>query len=117
AVTVALPFLDCFLNTNGTALASGAPLPTRFGTWFWGLGVNSARWIPKKLGADYDLGAELKVIAPYKNQISILSGYDVLLDGQPNFPHISGWIGTRSGAAPTIEALPSPSLDVLIGDA
>ena len=35
AVTVAMPFLDCFLNTNGTALAGGAPLPTRFGTWFW----------------------------------------------------------------------------------
>ena len=39
AVSVALPFLDCFLNTNGTALASGAPLPVRFGTWYWGLGL------------------------------------------------------------------------------
>ena len=27
AVSVALPLLDCFLNTNGTAYADGAPLP------------------------------------------------------------------------------------------
>ena len=39
AVTVALPLLDCFLDGHGTALASGAPIPVRFGTWFWGLGV------------------------------------------------------------------------------
>ena len=41
-VTLGLPLLNCFLNTNGTALAAtGAPLPVRFGTWFWGLGMNS----------------------------------------------------------------------------
>ena len=40
SVAVALPYLDCFLNDNGTLLAAeGVPLPTRFGTWFWGLGV------------------------------------------------------------------------------
>ena len=38
AVSVALPFLDIFLNDHGTALASGAPLPLRFGTWFWAMG-------------------------------------------------------------------------------
>ena len=56
AVSVGLPFLDCFLNTNGTALASGAPLPVRFGTWFWGLGVTEDRWKPTKTGAGYDKG-------------------------------------------------------------
>lgn len=117
AVSVALPIFDCLLNDSGTAYASGAPIPTRFGTWFWGLGVTPARWIPKKTGPDFDMGEELKVIAPYKKYISVLSGFDVLLDGQPNFPHISGWIGVRSGAAPAIEALPSPSFDVLIADA
>ena len=44
AVTVGLPFLDCFLNTNGTALADGQALPVNFGTWFWGLGLNPGRW-------------------------------------------------------------------------
>ena len=48
AVTVALPLLNCFLNGNGTALASGKPMPVRFGTWFWGLGMAQKVFIPKK---------------------------------------------------------------------
>ena len=32
---MALPFLDCFLDSKGQALAAtGRPLPTRFGTFF-----------------------------------------------------------------------------------
>ena len=58
-VAVALPYLDCFLNSNGTALAAGAPLPVRFGTWFWGLGVTPGRWHPTTIGRDYDLPPEL----------------------------------------------------------
>ena len=40
AVTVGLPLLNVFLNGNGTAMADGAPLPVRFGTWAWGLGMD-----------------------------------------------------------------------------
>ena len=62
AVTVGLPFLDCFLNANGTALASGAPLPTCFGTWFWGLGLNPGRWEPKQIGKIITWAAKKRVI-------------------------------------------------------
>ena len=116
AVTVALPFLDCFLDNHGKALASGAPLPVRFGTWFWGLGVTEDRWKPTKVGADYDIGPELKPIAPYKDRITVLSGFDVVLDGKPNLPHNSGGIGIRTGVAPAKVELPAPSFDVLIAD-
>jgi len=35
AVSLALPFLDCFLDENGEALAAnGRALPVCFGTWF-----------------------------------------------------------------------------------
>jgi hypothetical protein len=44
-VTVALPFLDYFLNGNGTALASGAPMPVRFGTSGYGLGGTSKLFV------------------------------------------------------------------------
>jgi len=54
AVTVGLPLLDCMLSDGGQALASGAPLPVRFVTWFWGLGGNASVFVPKKSGADYD---------------------------------------------------------------
>ena len=37
---MALPFLDCFLDSKGKALAAtGRPLPSRFGTYFYGLGL------------------------------------------------------------------------------
>ena len=38
AVVVALPFLDCFLDGNGKALASGKPLPSASAAGFGGWG-------------------------------------------------------------------------------
>jgi hypothetical protein len=117
AVSVALPFLDCFLNTNGTALASGAPIPVRYGSWFWGLGCNSARWVPKTAGAHYDLPPELEAIAACKDRISILSGYNCPLDGKGNLAHQSGWQGIRSGAVRGGATVIGPSYDTFIADA
>jgi len=77
AVTVGVPFLDCFLNTNGTALASGAPLPVVFGTWFWGCGLNPGRWEPTKVGAGYDMNIETMALQPYKDRINVISGMKV----------------------------------------
>ncbi len=43
-IVVGVPLLNAFLDGNGEALAAtggaagGAPMPVRFGTWFWGLG-------------------------------------------------------------------------------
>jgi hypothetical protein len=119
-VAVGLPFLDIFLDGNGEALAAtGAPLPTRFGTWFWGLGCNPQRWVPDNAGANYDLKVELEPIKAYKDKINIFSDYHSLLDGRPNFPHQSGATAIRTGIAPTVggTGLPGPSFDVLIGDA
>jgi len=116
AVTVALPFLDCFLDVNGAALASGAPLPIRFGTWNWGCGMNPQRWVPTKVGANYDLPAELKAIEPYKNQINVLSGFRAILDGKPNLPHISGMNALRAGIAAAKGTYELPTIDVLVAD-
>ncbi|HEX4506462.1 MAG TPA: hypothetical protein VH722_12080, partial [Alphaproteobacteria bacterium] len=71
AVSVGVPLLDCFLNTNGTALAAGGRMPVRFGTWFWGCGMTPERWVPKTLGANYDIPVELKPIEPFKQQVTV----------------------------------------------
>ena len=55
SISLGLPALEAFLNTSGTAWAVGAPLPQRFGTWFWGCGLNPARWNPATTGASFDL--------------------------------------------------------------
>ena len=118
AVSVALPVLDVFLNGNGTALAAGGPLPLRFGTWFWGCGMTPERWNPAAEGSGYALTPELQVLAPHREQLSILSGFNVNLDGRPNQVHSSGVVGTLTGNAPLVpDEFASPSLDVLIADA
>jgi uncharacterized protein DUF1552 len=118
SVAVALPLLDIFLDGNGQALAgTGAPLPTRFGTWFWGLGVNPSRWMPEKVGSDYDLKVELAPIKPYQGKVNVFTNFPVPLDGNPNYPHISGGTGIRTGMASPGQGFPGPSFDVLIGDA
>src|SRR5258706_8360731 len=90
AVTVALPLLDCFLDGNGQALASGAPIPTRFGTWFWPCGINEKRFFPTKTGTDFEMNEETSPLTPFKKKVTIFSGFDVLLSGTSNFWHCSG---------------------------
>jgi len=110
-----------YLDNNGAALASGAPIPSRFGTWFWGCGVNQARWVPDRLGGDYDLKAELVPIAPYKDKVTVLSGFNCLLGSKSNLPHWSGVMATFTGSAPTQGGMGSgstdyPTLDTIIAD-
>lgn len=120
AVSLALPFLDCFLNTNGTALAAtGGPLPVRFGTWFWGVGMNPQLWVPQTTGPDYALTGllELRHIEPVRKHINVLSGFDAKLDGIINRPHLTGLFSLRTGTTPPDPASHEfPTLDVLIGD-
>jgi hypothetical protein len=119
---VALPLFDYFLDGNGQALARGAPLPTRFGTWFWGCGINQARWIPDKAGRDYDFKAELKPLEPFRDKLTVLSGFNALLDGRPNLPHWSGIMSTFTGTAPASGGqgggrAEAATLDTLVSDA
>jgi hypothetical protein len=122
AVAVSLPILDLFLDGNGEALAAtGKPIPTRFGTWFWGCGVNTARWFPSKIGKDYDLKDELKPIAPFKDKVTVFSNLNCNLAGRPNLVHWSGVMATLSGAAPLVGGQQGgtsllPTIDCLVAD-
>ncbi len=118
AVTVALPFLDCFLNANGTALADGAPLPVAFGTWFWGCGLNPGRWEPAKTGPGYDMAVELEPLTPFRDKINIYSGMTAHLDGKPNPPHFMGPAAILTGSVLQTGIIPNvPSIDMLVADA
>lgn len=117
-ISLGLPLLDCWLNGNGTALANGSPIPVRFGTWFWGLGMNRTVWTPTKLGADYDLPPQIESWKDIKKHVNILSNYNVVTDGRPALCHYSGWVGIRTGVAPAGRGnLTDPTLDVLVADA
>jgi hypothetical protein len=97
AVGVGLPTLDAMLNANGTALAQGAPIPTRFGLWFWGNGIRRQHWTPDQTGVDWMPKAELAplVSAGLKNDISLVTGLEIKT---ATHPHHSGMTGILTGA-------------------
>lgn len=117
AVNVALPLLNCFLNSNGTAFASGAPLPVRFGTWGWGLGMNAGIFVPSKVGADFDLPDEIAALAPVRRHINLISNTQAFRDSYQNLCHYTGWVVARTGAAPRDgRDMPGETLDVTIAN-
>lgn len=82
-VTVGLPRLEAMLNSNGTAYAAGAPLAKRFGVWFWGNGVIPNLWVPKTpgVGDAWALSPQLMNFASLKQNLTVLTGYEVKMDG------------------------------------
>src|SRR4051812_2336709 len=117
AVTVGLPLLDCFLDGNGTALASGEAIPIRLGTWHWSLGMAAKVFVPTKTGANYDLPEEISCFAPIKQHMNLMTNFAVFRDGYANFCHLTGWVGTRCGTAPkTKDSHPDETFDVTIAN-
>jgi hypothetical protein len=119
AVSLCLPILDMVLDDGGTAMAAtGAQIPVRFGTWHWGCGMNPNCWVPATTGANWEVTSELKVLAPYRKDFNLYTGYLVSLDGRPNEPHVSAVWSLRTGTAPkSKEDIRDPSFDVLIARA
>jgi len=117
AVTVGLPLLNCVLNGNGNALASGRPIPVRFGTWAWGLGICKEAFVPKQAGQTYDLPEEIACLKPVQKDINLITDLTAYRDSYQNFCHYTAWVATRSGAAPSSrEDLPGETFDVSIAN-
>lgn len=116
AVTVGLPLLNCFLNGNGDALASGEKLPVRFGMWFWPHGMNAQVFVPKKTGTDFEFPEEIESLAQHRDKINIMTNGTAFLDNSPRMCHDSGWIISRTGMAPPTSTLLSETYDTKIAN-
>jgi hypothetical protein len=120
SVSVALPFLDFFLNENGTALgATGAPLPLRFGTWYWGLGHTPGHAITPKTQTSPGINflEECKALIPLTPYLNFFGGFNMPLDGHSNYTHFTGWVASRTGTSPSTNSeIAAPTLDLLIAD-
>jgi Protein of unknown function (DUF1552) len=121
AVSIGLPTLEIMLNGNGSAYAQGAPLPKRFGVFFWGNGVRLKQWTPSATGAGYALSDELKPLANVKDYVSVVSGYNIKTGNQRG--HHAGCVGILSGApmisqdpkgAPYASTFGAPSIDQVV---
>lgn len=117
AVTLGLPFLNCFLNGNGTAMADGAAMPVRFGTWFWGLGMARDIFVPKKTGADFDLPEEISILAPVKKDINLFTDMTAFRDTEANRCHFTGWVINMTGIAPKNgQNTPGETIDMTVAN-
>lgn len=96
AVTIGLPLLDGMLNTSGTALAEGTPLPKRFGIFFWGNGVRLPLWNPTATGAGFPLSPALMPLSGVKDYLNVVSGMAIKTGNQRG--HHAGCVGILSGA-------------------
>ncbi|MCB2108186.1 MAG: DUF1552 domain-containing protein [Rhodobacteraceae bacterium] len=120
AVTLALPFLDRYLNSNGTALAAtGASLPVRFGTWYWGMGHTPGHAIGEKRmsGAGIEFLTETASLKRFESKLNFFAGFGMPLDGRSNYTHFTGWVGSRTGSIPQKQGdIPDTTLDLIIAD-
>jgi hypothetical protein len=78
AVRVGLPPLDAMFNTSGTAYAAeaGKAPETRFVFWFNGNGIPEKYWIPRTTGAGFEFTPCLSPLAPFRDDIHIITGLD-----------------------------------------
>src|SRR3984957_7187255 len=90
--SIGLPQLVAMFNSTGSAYAAdlsstGAPkeepIESRFVLWFNGNGIPERYWIPAETGADYRLTPCLTPLAPFRNDIHIVTGLDNFAAGLP----------------------------------
>lgn len=115
-VTIGLPPLQCFLNNNGTAYASGSGFPTRFGLFFWGNGNLPDRWMPEGIDETWTLSDQLAPLQEIKSLINVVTGMNLFV---PNiYPHTSGAAGILSGGLVDTsgggETFAHPTIDQII---
>jgi len=120
-VAVALPILDLFLGGNGDAWAAtqgGGKLPTRMGTFFWGLGLTPGQWAPKTEGAGWELTPDLESLGDLRKKVNVFSGFRVMLDAHPNLQHWTGQGAVLTGTPPPDnKTFTGASFDTMVADA
>ena len=89
---LALPFLDAMVPAFASDKA-----PIRMGFFYVPNGINMSRWTPAVAGTNFELTPALETLAPFRNQLSILSGLD---SNQANaLPGEGGAFHTRTTSA------------------
>ena len=121
-VRIGLPSLEAMFNSNGTAYAAAKRLgaddniESRFVFWFNGNGILERFWIPREVGHDYRMTACLSPLAPFRNDIHVITGLDnpaARMPGPGNDHHRS-MSGLVSGTSFTGRGAGAPSIDQVI---
>src|SRR3989449_2012147 len=115
--TLALPFLDAMLpafSLRGLAAAKSGKPVHRFQTFYVPNGMAMEYWLPKGEGTAFELSPILEPLAPYKNQMLVLSG----IKASWNYIHAgasgSFLTGTTRGGKTEVEIIADVSMDQLL---
>ena len=112
--TMALPFLDAMLPAfSMRGLAAAKPVH-RFQTFYVPNGMAMEHWLPKGEGTAFELSPILEPLAPFRDQMLVLSG----LTANRNYIHAgasgSFLTGTTRGGRNEIEIIADVSVDQLL---
>src|SRR6202165_3411188 len=112
--TMALPFLDAMLPAfSMRGLAAAKPVH-RFQTFYVPNGIAREYWLPKGEGAAFELSPILEPLAPFREQMLVLSG----LKTSWNYIHAgasgSFLTGTTRGGRNEVEIIADVSMDQLL---
>jgi len=121
ATRVGLPPLAAMFNANGTAYAAtadvaAATVQPRFVFWFNGNGIPERYWIPREIGAAYELTPCLAPLESVRDDIHVISGIDnpnarVTAPGNTHHKSMSALV---SGTPYTGRGAGGPSIDQVI---
>ena len=114
AIRVGLPPLAAMFNSSGTAYAgTSGTVPRRFVFWFNGNGIPEKYWIPRETGPGFEFTACLNPLAPYRNDIHLITGLDsaaarVPQPGNSHYPSMSALLSCqpftgRGAGGPSID--------------
>jgi hypothetical protein len=112
--TLALPFLEAMLPAFSRRAVAAARPVHRFQTFYVPNGMAMEYWSPKGEGSAFELSPILEPLAPYRNQMLVLSG----IKANWNYIHAgasgSFLTGTARGGRNEIEIVADVSIDQLL---
>lgn len=127
-VAVGLPLLEIMVNGNGTALAGGAELPMRFGTYYWGNGILHDAWVPSQTGFDWELPDALTPFGDreLRAYLTLVTGMNHRESSPGHIPargislsssHNTTWVDDDVASGYRDQSMPEPTLDVIVREA
>src|SRR5262252_2876208 len=112
--TIALPFLDAMLPAASLRARAAAAPAHRFQTFYVPNGMAMEYWTPKGVGTAFELSPILEPLAPFRNQMLVVSG----LKANWNYIHAgasgSFLTGTTRGGRNEVEIIADVSMDQLL---
>jgi len=112
--SLSLPLLDAMLPAFATRVRAATTRAHRFLAFYVPNGMAMEYWTPKGEGKDFELSPILEPLAPFRNQMLVLSG----LNASWNYIHAgasgSFLTGTTRGGRNEVEILADVSMDQLL---